>query len=115
MAPYNMTCSIKVWKFFSRDDLAREREEKRRAEEGKAARKAEVAAREKAAKEAKAKAALVRANEMFLGMTDKYSSWDENGIPTKDAEGKEISKSALKKITKEYEKQKDLNKEFGIV
>ena len=33
----------------------------------------------------------------------KYSEWDERGIPIKDSEGNELSKSQLKKLTKIYE------------
>ena len=42
------------------------------------------------------------------GEREKYSEFDENGFPTKDAEGKELSKSAIKKLQKELEKHKKL-------
>ncbi len=42
---------------------------------------------------------------MFLKETDKYSQFDEKGIPTMDTAGKEISKSARKKLEKLYEQQ----------
>ena len=42
--------------------------------------------------------------EMFR--TDKYSAWNENGIPTKDAHGDEITRSRGKKLMKEWERQK---------
>ena len=32
----------------------------------------------------------------------KYSAWDERGVPTKDAEGQELSKSSTKKLNKIY-------------
>ena len=32
----------------------------------------------------------------------KYSAWDERGVPTKDAEGQELSKSSAKKLNKVY-------------
>ncbi|KAL9182441.1 hypothetical protein ACHAXT_013093 [Thalassiosira profunda] len=34
---------------------------------------------------------------------EKYSAWDERGFPTKDAEGKDITKSQTKKLNKMYD------------
>ena len=42
---------------------------------------------------------------MFLKETDKYSQFDEKGFPVLDAEGKELSKGAKKKLEKLYETQ----------
>lgn len=74
-------------------------------EENKAAqarsRKDEQAA-QKAAKEALKQ---VRPEDMFRGQTDKYSKFDDKGVPTHDAEGVELSKNAVKKLVKEYEAQ----------
>jgi len=44
--------------------------------------------------------------EMFKGETDKYSKFDDNGIPTHDAEGKELTKNAVKNLKKAWDKQK---------
>ena len=41
--------------------------------------------------------------EQLFRVESKYSEWDEKGIPTKDCEGNELSKSQLKKLTKIYE------------
>jgi cysteinyl-tRNA synthetase len=41
-----------------------------------------------------------------------YSEWDELGIPTKDVNGKEITKSARKKLIKLHEKQTKLHEEW---
>lgn len=41
--------------------------------------------------------------EMLFRVKSKYSEWDERGIPIKDIEGNELSKSQLKKLTKIYE------------
>ncbi len=79
-----------------------------------AAREAEVEARkletlrlqeEKAA--AKAKKASIHPSEMFKGV-EGYSVYDENGIPSHDAAGVELSKNARKKLVKEYEVQVEL-------
>ena len=50
---------------------------------------------------------------MYLKETDKYSQFDDKGIPTHDKEGKEISKGLLKKLNKDYEKQEKLYKEWA--
>ena len=38
-------------------------------------------------------------------MRDKYSEFDERGIPTHDMKGKELSKEIRTKLNKEYMKQ----------
>jgi cysteinyl-tRNA synthetase len=42
-------------------------------------------------------------SEHFKAQTEKYSEWDESGLPTKTADGKELSKGQVKKVKKEYE------------
>ena len=49
---------------------------------------------------------------MLLGETDKYSAFDERGIPTLDKEGKEISKGQLKKFEKQWQAQEKLYKAY---
>ncbi|GJQ69559.1 hypothetical protein Trydic_g6655 [Trypoxylus dichotomus] len=82
------------------NSLIREREAKRKAELEKIAererKKIELAAAQ-AAKEAQRK---IPPSEMFRRETDKYSKFDENGLPTHDVEGKEISKGQTKKLQK---------------
>jgi len=46
--------------------------------------------------------------EMFRTQTDLFSQFDEEGMPTHDAAGEKISKSAYKKLRKDWEKQKKL-------
>ncbi|KAJ5360232.1 hypothetical protein N7517_009423 [Penicillium concentricum] len=42
--------------------------------------------------------------EMFR--TNEYSAWDEDGMPTRDTAGEEITKSRAKKLRKDWERQK---------
>ncbi|KAJ5573858.1 uncharacterized protein N7459_008285 [Penicillium hispanicum] len=42
--------------------------------------------------------------EMFR--TNEYSAWDDEGMPTRDAAGEEITKSRAKKLRKDWERQK---------
>lgn len=50
----------------------------------------------------------IPAEDMFRGQTDLYSQFDEFGIPTHDNTGEKISKSAYKKLKKDWDKQKAL-------
>jgi glutaminyl-tRNA synthetase len=47
-------------------------------------------------------------SEYFKSMVDLYSAFDEDGVPTHDAKGEKLSKSAMKNLKKEWEKQKKL-------
>lgn len=62
-------------------------------------------ARQAAEKEARKN---VRPQDMFLSQTELYSAFDDDGIPVTDAKGEPLSKSAIKKLKKEWEKQKKL-------
>ncbi|RLN37355.1 hypothetical protein BBJ28_00017441 [Nothophytophthora sp. Chile5] len=97
-----------VWKLANKDELVEEMEkkvqEKVKKEEQKRAR-LEEEARKKAELAEKAK---IHPAEMFLGMKEKYSKFDANGLPTHDAAGEPVSKGQLKKLAKEQAKQKAL-------
>ncbi|XP_054580859.1 cysteine--tRNA ligase, cytoplasmic [Eptesicus fuscus] len=101
-----------VVKLVDRETLLREREEKRRAEEERR-RKKEEAARKKQEQEAARLAKMkIPPSEMFLSEGDKYSRFDENGLPTHDTEGKELSKGQAKKLRKLFEAQQKLHAEY---
>lgn len=55
--------------------------------------------------------AMIEPAQMFLNNTD-YSQFDERGVPTHDAEGKELSKNARKKCLKEFDAQVELHQKF---
>lgn len=80
-----------------REQAKREAKEKREREEA-----------EKAAK--KAEQAKVSHTEMYR--SSEFSAWDEDGLPTKDAKGEDVAKSKLKKLRKDWEKQKKLHEEW---
>ena len=44
--------------------------------------------------------------------TDKYSQFDEKGVPTMTAEGKEIPKAQVKKLQKLYQAQEKKYNEY---
>jgi len=54
--------------------------------------------------------AKIDPREMFK--TAEYSTWDSEGMPTKDKDGNEVTKSKLKKLVKDQEKQRRLYEEY---
>uniref|UniRef100_T1GS43 Cysteine--tRNA ligase, cytoplasmic n=1 Tax=Megaselia scalaris TaxID=36166 RepID=T1GS43_MEGSC len=99
-------------KLVDKDTLLKEKEAKKRAEQEKAAEKEKkkaAAAALAAAKEAQKK---IDPKKMFLTETDKYSAFDENGLPTLDKDGKEVSKGQLKKLQKLQQQQETKYKEY---
>lgn len=99
-------------KLVDRNTLLKEREEKRQVEEEKRKKKEEAARRKQEQEAAKLAKMKIPPSEMFLSETDKYSKFDENGLPTHDAEGKELSKGQAKKVKKLFEAQEKLYKEY---
>ena len=60
----------------------------------------------KRAKEEREAKLRVPPEEMFRSMTDQYSVFDANGMPTHDAKGELLSKKHQKKLEKDMEKQR---------
>lgn len=83
---------------------------KDRAIEEKRLAKEQRAAEEAAKKAALAEKAKVSPEEMYK--TAEFSEWDENGIPTKAANGDEITKSRRKKLEKDQKAQGALHKKW---
>ncbi|OCF72041.1 cysteine-tRNA ligase [Kwoniella mangroviensis CBS 8886] len=105
-----------LWKIVDPSSLVAAREEKKR-----------IAAEKLAKKEASAKAAeekkriqlekgKVSPKDMFKPphVQGLYTEWDEQGLPTKDAEGKEVSKNAVKKWQKEQKVQEKLHEAYLV-
>jgi cysteinyl-tRNA synthetase len=104
-------------KFVPAAELIAAREEKAAREAEKAAKKEEARlAREKAEQEAREKA-KVPPEELFKG-DERYSTFDEQGMPTKMKDGSDVPKSQLKQLKKLWEKQKrayeDLKAKGGL-
>ncbi len=83
-------------------ELRGKEEEKKKKEEEK---------KRKAAEDLKKKS--TPAKEYFKQMTDKYSAFDEEGMPTHDVKGKELPKEILNKLKKEYAKQDKIYKQWA--
>ncbi|KAI0805756.1 cysteinyl-tRNA synthetase [Xylaria sp. FL0064] len=98
-------------KFIPAAELIAAREEKaaKDAERAKAKEEARIA-REKAEAE-KWEKAKVAPLDMFKD-DERYSEWDAEGIPTKLKDGSEVPKAQLKKLKKEWDRQKKLHGEY---
>ncbi|XP_058129331.1 cysteine--tRNA ligase, cytoplasmic [Anopheles ziemanni] len=92
--------------------LLKEREAKRAEEARKAAEKERKKAEQAAAQAAKDAQRKIPPAEMFRAETDKYSAFDATGLPTHDAEGKEISKGQQKKLQKLQQAQEKRYQEY---
>ncbi|XP_038111748.1 cysteine--tRNA ligase, cytoplasmic [Culex quinquefasciatus] len=99
-------------KLVDRELLLKEREAKRAEEARKAAEKERKKAEAAAAAAAKDAQRKINPVDMFRAETDKYSAWDERGLPTHDAQGKEISKGQQKKLQKLQQAQEKRYQEY---
>ena len=96
-------------------ELLKARDEKRAQEQEKAARKAAAVEAERQKKLQKLEKGRVPPQELFRPPhVDEglYGSWNEDGLPLTDREGKELSKNQVKKVKKEWDIQKKLHEEF---
>ena len=66
-------------------------------------------AKEEREKEAASKADKGRLSPNDMFRTEEYSSWDEEGVPTHEKGGEEVTKSKRKKLQKDWERQKKLH------
>ncbi|XP_062563405.1 cysteine--tRNA ligase, cytoplasmic [Armigeres subalbatus] len=99
-------------KLVDREVLLKEREAKRAEEARKVAEKERKKAEAAAAQLAKDAQRKINPVDMFRGEADKYSAFDERGLPTHDAEGKEISKGQQKKLQKLQQQQEKRYQEY---
>ncbi|VDP09540.1 unnamed protein product [Soboliphyme baturini] len=101
-----------VVKLVDRETLLKEQEQQRQLEEQKRAEKERIKAELAAQKMEKESRKKIPPTEMFLQETNKYSKFDEQGIPTHDANGELLSKKARKKLEKLYEIQQKKYNEY---
>jgi len=99
---------VTVWKLDDPETMRKERAQKEAARAEKEKQKEEMA---RLAAEREARAAIPP-GQMFLSMTDLYSAFDELGVPTMDKAGEPLSKGVLKKLGKEYAKQKEVHEKY---
>nr|POE87546.1 cysteine--trna ligase [Quercus suber] len=83
--------------------LRAERIDREAVAASRSAAKAKAAAEKEAADRERLEKGKMSPLDMFR--TSEFSAWDEGGLPTKDAEGKEVAKSRMKKLKKDWERQ----------
>jgi len=99
---------VAVWKLEAKEDLIKEMQAKKDAEAKKRAIKEEAAKKERE----NLLKGKVPPEELFKSQADKFSEFDEQGVPTKDHEGNPITKSAGKKLIQQREAQEKLHKKY---
>ena len=110
-----MTDGKALVKLVPPDELIKARDEKRAIQEAKAAKKAANAEAERQKKLVKLEKGRLEAKQMFKPPhvpEGTYSTWDDEGIPLTDPEGRELSKNQVKKVRKLWEDQRKLHQEF---
>ncbi|KAJ6538892.1 tRNA synthetases class I (C) catalytic domain-containing protein [Mycena vulgaris] len=96
-------------------ELIRARDEKRAQAEAKALKKTAAAEAERVKRAAKLEKGRVAPQDMFKPPNvpeGTYGSWNEDGVPLTDGEGKELSKNQGKKVAKDWAVQKKLHDEW---
>jgi cysteinyl-tRNA synthetase len=99
-------------KLVDKQELIKARDIKRAREAEKQAKKAQAAALQEQKRLERLEKGKVAPEQMFLNLTNDFSKFDENGIPTHDKQGEEIAKSRRKKLQKEWDSQKKLHLEY---
>ncbi|KAJ8024001.1 Cysteine--tRNA ligase, cytoplasmic [Holothuria leucospilota] len=101
-----------VVKLVDRETLLKEREMAFKLAEEKRLKKEAAKRKEEERQAAKEAQRRIPPSEMFKHETDKYSQFDDKGMPTHDAKGEKISGKQIKKLTKLYQAQEKLHAEY---
>lgn len=94
-----------------KNEIAKQNEEKLQREQEKMKKKKAQQELEQAKDKERKEKAKIPPSEMFKN-SELYSEWDSNGLPTKDKDGNEITKSMTKKLKKQWDQQKKLHDEY---
>lgn len=95
-------------KLVDRETLMKQREQELQLAEQRRLEKE----KKRAAAEAKEALRRMPPSEMFLKETDKYTKFDDKGMPTHDAKGEEIGKKLRQKLQKLYDAQEKKYREY---
>ena len=96
-------------------ELIRAREEKRAQAAAKAEKKAAAQELERQKKLQKLERGSIPPEQLFKPPNvpeGVYGSWDDQGLPLTDGEGKELSKNQMKKVQKEWAMRRKLHEEY---
>lgn len=94
-----------IVKIVGREAIQRERQMEQQAQEEKARVKAEQKRKLEEAKRQREEQATIPPQNMFISQTDKYSAFDERGIPSHDTSGNPLTDKQLKKLQKLWQAQ----------
>lgn len=97
-------------KFVPKEELLAAKAEKARKEEEKL--KVKEAARIAREKQEAEKAEKAKVSHLDMFKEDRFSAWDADGLPTKTKDGEDVPKSALKKMKKDWDRQKKVHEEW---
>lgn len=104
-----------IWKFEDSASLVMEIQRKKEAEESRRLEKEKLKAARLAKQAADLEKGRLAPEELFqkgAAYVGKYSAFDESGMPTKNADGSDVTKSALKALKKTRQQQEKLHKKF---
>ncbi|KAJ9094788.1 hypothetical protein QFC19_007822 [Naganishia cerealis] len=93
-----------------KEELIKQQEQKEEAARQKELKKQQQAAANAKKEEERKQKMKINPAEMFKDSA--YLEWDEAGLPTKDAQGEEVSKSMRKKLAKQQQAQQKLYDEY---
>ncbi|SCU99373.1 LAME_0G02916g1_1 [Lachancea meyersii CBS 8951] len=94
-----------------KDELLRILVEKEQRQKEKEAKKVEQAKLRESKENERRKKAEMAPENMFRD-PELYSEWDQDGMPVKNKDGSDVTKSMLKKLKKVYDQQKKLHSEY---
>ena len=92
------------------NSLRQERQDREASLVAKAAAKQKAKADAEQAERERLERGKLSPLDMFR--TSEFSEWNEEGMPVKDAEGKEVAKSRTKKLKKDWDRQKKLHEAY---
>lgn len=108
--PDGQPALIKFLNEAEKEELIKFQQEKEIREQEKLAKKAAQQKLKEQQEKEKLEKSKIPPSELFK--TEDYSEWDEAGLPVKDKDGNEVTKSARKKLQKAYDQQKKLHDEY---
>ena len=103
-----------IWKLYDKNELLKELEkDKKEKEEKKQGSKTNASASNQNNKVIRRiNQFSLSAKDWYATQTDKYSKFDENGLPTHTEKGRELTKEELNKLKKDFSKHDEKYKQF---
>jgi len=105
---YDTTSEKSDWKYDDPEEIKKSIQLKKELEVQKRLEKEERARQQKE----KLEKGKILPEELFKLEANLYSKFDEKGIPTHDKDGKELTKTTMSKLRKQYESQVKLNQSY---